>query len=205
MATKPIDPSEAQITVGSKKTSPDHMARFSYVTIDTPRLPNDPKPGDAEKYSVQVIIDKKSPDVARINHAMRVAAATSKDTMARDYDSLDLILRDGDDPKQNKEKAPHLLGHYFFNASSSKDYKPEAVGTRRDPQTGKVERLPPGAIKSGYFGAVNIKFFGYDQKGNRGIAARLNNIQLMAPGPVLGGGITADEAFEVDEGDSFME
>jgi hypothetical protein len=192
--------SAAQITVGNK----EFPVRFSYVTIDEPRLPSDPKAGDEPKYSVQIIVDKKSPDVARINAAMKVGAKESKDTAGVDYETLDLILRDGDNPKENKKKEPHLLGHYFFNASSSKAYKPEAVGTHKDPETGKLERLKDGAIKSGYFGAVNVKFYGYKQKGNVGVAARLNTIQLHKSGPLLGGGISADEAFEADD-DSFME
>lgn len=204
MTQKDNTPSEAQITIGGK-TAPDHPVRFSYVTIDEAKLPNDPKPGDVKKFSVQVIVDKKSPDVARINAAMRVAAAESKDTKAYKYESLDLILRDGDDPKQNKKEEPHLFGHYFFNASCGEQYKPEAVGSRKDPATGKIERLQAGAIKSGYFGAVNVKFYGYEQKGNRGVAARLNTIQLLKPGPLLGGGISADDAFDADSEDTFME
>jgi len=205
MSTAPTKTDAAQITIGAKKTSPDHPVRFSYVTIDEPRLPNDPKPNDVPKFSIQCIVDKRSPDVARINAAMRAAAAEAKETKGHDYDTLDLILRDGDNPKENKKKEAHLFGHYFFNASCGASYKPEVVGTRKDPQTGKIERLPAGSVKSGYFGAVNVKFYGYEQKGNRGVAARLNTVQLMKPGPLLGGGISADDAFEADDEDSFME
>lgn len=196
--TKLTDPS--QITVGSK----DHPVRFSYVTIDEPRLSKEPKPGEEPKFSIQVIVPKDSPHVARIQAAMRHAAANDKDTKGVDYDTLDLILRDGDNPKENKKKEQHLFGCYFFNASSSKAYKPEAVGTTKDPETGRLKRLEAGAIKSGYYGAVNVKFYGYKQKGNTGVAARLNTVQLHKIGDLLGGGISADDAFEADE-DSFME
>jgi hypothetical protein len=201
----PTEISESQITIGGKKFAPDHPVRFSFVTIDEAKLPNEPKPGDYKKFSVQCIVSKKSPDVKRIQAAMKAAAKESKDTKGLDFDSLDLILRDGDNPKENKKKQEHLLGHYFFNASSSEQYKPEALGTRKDPATGKLERLPAGAIKSGYYGSVNVKFFGYSQKGNSGIAARLNAVQLMKPGELLGSSFNADAEFEADEGEDFME
>jgi hypothetical protein len=202
--TQTTNTSSTQIAVGKKKTAPGFPVRLSFLQVFEAKLPKQPKPGDLPKFSVQVIVDKKSPDVKLINAAMRAAAAESKATKALDYDTLDLILRDGDNPKENKKKAAHLLGKFFFNASCGEDYPPQVVGSTIDPETGKLERLTKRDIKSGDFGAVTVNFYGYDSKGNQGVSAGLRNIQKLATGESLAGAADADEDFEADEDDDFM-
>lgn len=195
---------DTKLTIGAKKTAPDHPARFSFLNVFKAKLPNDPKPGDKPKFSVQVIVPKKSPDVARIVDAMKAAHQADKRIRGVDYDTLDLILRDGDNPKENKKKAEHLKGHYFFNASCSEEYPPEVVGTHKDAATGKLVRLGPKDIKSGDYGAVSVVFYGYDTNGNQGIAASLRNVQLRSAGDALAGSSNPDEEFEADEDDDLF-
>lgn len=192
------------LALGKKATAPDHPVRFSYLTVFEAKLPKKPKPNDRPKFSVQLIIDKKSPDLPKIHEAMKLAAKTSKATASVDYDTLDLILRDGDNPKENKKKQPHLFGCYFMNASCNEDYPPQVVGPKLDPETGKLQRLTKKDIKSGDFGAATVNFYGYEANGNVGVAAGLRNIQLRKAGESLAGLSDADDDFDADEDDDFM-
>ena len=42
-------------------------------------------------------------------------------------------------------------------------------------------------IKSGDYGRVSVNMDGFDTAGNRGVAAGLNNVQLLERGESLGG------------------
>lgn len=196
---------DTKLTIGSKKTAPDHPVRFSFLNVFKARLQNNPKPGEAPKFSTRIIVDKKSPDVPRIQAAMRAAHQSDKRIRGIDYDALDLILRDGDNPKENKKKAEHLKGCYFLNASCSEEYPPEVVGTHKDASTGKLVRLGPKDIKSGDFGAVTLVFYGYDTNGNQGIAASLRNVQKRKDGTALASSANADEDFEAEEDDDLFQ
>ncbi len=207
-----------QIVVGSKKTAPGFPVRFSYLTIEEPKLPNEPKEGDTPKFSVQIIVDKKSPDVARIHEAMKAAHKATPDIASLKYESLDLILRDGDNPKENKKDAEHLKGKYFFNASANPKYPPDVVSRFKgadgklvrlvelvdNGKGGKVRQIKLGddgipLIRSGDFGAVEVNFYGFKVKGNTGIAAGLRNIQMLERGEPLASFSNADDAFEADD------
>lgn len=198
--TKETDqPVDTTLTIGSKRTAPNHPVRFSFLHAFKAKLPNNPKPGDKPKFSVQVIVDKKSPDLPAIHAAMKAAHQASKAIRGIDYDALDLILRDGDNPKENKKKLEHLKGCYFFNASCGEEYPPEVVGTTRDEATGKLVRLGPKDIKSGDYGAVTVNFYGYDTNGNQGIAAGLRNLQKRKVGDSLANVSNADDDFDEEE------
>ncbi len=208
------------VTLGAKKTAPDHPVRFSYLTVEKARVNRD-EPEKPATYSVQIIVRKDSPDVARIHAAMRAAHKESSKIAAKDYDTLDLILRDGDDPKENKKKAPHLFGCVFFNASASLEYPPQVLGATIDPDTGRLERLVQTAvrgneevrvlvkgadgepsIKSGDYGAVTVKFYGYAGK-KVGISAGLRTVQKRRNGESLAGGAD-DSAFEAEDDADFL-
>lgn len=192
------------LTIGSKKTAPDHPVRFSFLQVFEAKLPKNPKPGDKPKHSVQVIVDKKSPDVPLIHASMKAAHAADKKIRGLDYEALDLILRDGDNPKDNKKKHEHLKGCYFFNASCGAEYPPEVVGTHKDANTGKLVRLTPKEIKSGDYGAVTVNFYGYDINGNQGISAGLRNLQKRKTGESLANVSNADDDFEAEEDDDLL-
>lgn len=209
--------SDSIITIGDKKNAPNHPVRFSYLTVDKPRK----APGaEKERYSVLIIVDKESPDVKRINAAMRAAHAATPALASRKFESLDLILRDGDNPKDNKNDDENLKGKVYFNAGANLDYPPDVVGNKVDPDTGRLERLVvvgndgkrtivrgedgAPAIKSGDFGAVTVAFFGYSGL-KSGVTAGLRAIQKRRNGPALGGSSSADADFTADDDeDDFM-
>jgi hypothetical protein len=187
------------ITIGGKRTAPDHPVRFSFLAVFKPRLSATPKPGEQPKFSVQVILNKKSPDVPRVMEAMKAAHQADKRLRSLDFDALDLILRDGDNPKENKKKADHLKGCYFFNAWAGEEYPPQVRGTRIDAATGKLEHLTSKDVKSGDYGAVTVRFYGYEVNGNQGISAGLRGLQKRRTGASLAGTTNFDDEYDVEE------
>jgi len=97
-------------------------------------------------------------------------------------------LRDGD---LEKPGDPLYEGMYFLNANNKK--KPGIVDRNRQ------AILDPDAIWSGCYARVNLTFYAFAVEGNKGVAAALNHIQLIAEGEALDGRISADEAFGDDE------
>ena len=195
---------ETLIALGKKKDVPDFPVRFSFLNAHKARLPRKPKPGELPKFSTQVVISKKSPQLKMIDKAMRAAAAEHPATKGEDYDTLDLILRDGDNKKENKKGYEYLKGCYFFNASCGEKYPPQVVGTRKvvvDEATGKMglERLTERDIKSGDYGAVTVNFFGYEANGKKGVAAGLRNMQKLRSGESLAGITSADDDFDAED------
>ncbi|MNV25452.1 hypothetical protein D3C71_1165480 [compost metagenome] len=57
-------------------------------------------------------------------------------------------------------------------------------------------------VYSGCFGRVSLNFYAFDTKGNKGVAAGLNNVQKMSDGDYLGGRSSAEDDFDELEGDS---
>ena len=96
-------------------------------------------------------------------------------------------LRDGDAEKPGD---PTYEGMYFLNANNAK--KPGIVDINRQ------AILDPDAIWSGCYARVNLTFYAFAVEGNKGIAASLNHIQLIAEGEALDGRVSVDEAFEDD-------
>ena len=50
-------------------------------------------------------------------------------------------------------------------------------------------------LYSGCYGSASINFFAYNTKGNKGVAAGLNNVIKTRDGERLSGGHTAEEDF----------
>ena len=96
-------------------------------------------------------------------------------------------LRDGD---IEKEDDPTFEGCYFFNASCKS--KP---GVRVLDGGTNYEAMDSDDFYSGCYGAVTINFFPYENSGNKGVAAGLNNLIKTRDGERLSGGRTADEDF----------
>ncbi|MGG4397215.1 DUF2815 family protein [Paenibacillus thiaminolyticus] len=115
-------------------------------------------------------------------------------------------LRDGDEEAEEKGEA--YVGHYFFNAKS-KNKPGIAKPIGKDPSTGKTkfqEITDTTEVYSGCYAKVSINFYLFDQKGNKGIAAGLNNIVKVQDGDFLGGRSSVnddfgDEDFDIDDVD----
>ena len=163
--------------------------RISFANIWEARSIN----GGDEKYSVSLLIpkdDKKT--LAAIDKAIAAAkeAAKSKKWGGKIPANLKLPMHDGDIDRPDDE---NYSEHMFFNATS-KD-APQIVDRHVQPI------LDPMECGSGDYCNVSVNFYGFAASGNRGVAAGLQNIQLVRHGERLAGRPSASSDFESIEGE----
>ncbi len=162
-------------------------ARLSYVNVFQPRAGMD---GGAEKYSVCVLIPKTDTvTITKVKAAIAAAAEAGKSQWGGKIPpGLRNPLRDGDTERDTDE----YKGHYFINASSKQ--RPGVVDAAVNPI------LDASEVYSGCYGRVSINFYAYNQQGNRGVGAGLQNVQKLSDGEALSGRSSAEADFSsVDE------
>ena len=175
--------SETSIRIGE--------VRFGYVNVFAPRKNED---GTDGKYSVQILIPKDNTDaIALIEKA--VEAAKTAGVSAKwngkmpPASKLKTPLRDGDEEFPDDD---NYAGMYFMNASTPADHKP---GVRVLENGMLSEALDSDDFYSGCYGAATVGFFAYNNSGNMGISAGLNNVIKTRDGERLSGGRSADADF----------
>lgn len=167
------------------------LVRFSYLNAFEPK----PDPQGTLKYSVSILVQKtdtaglKSLQAA-INAAVQKGLDNNKFTQAQ-VKGLRLPLRDGDEEFDNGNRGPEYKGCFFFNASSKN--KPGIVKAQKD--SPPVPIFDPDEFFSGCYGRADVGFFPYNQAGNRGIGAGLNNLMMVKEGERLDGRQKAEDAF----------
>lgn len=167
--------------------------RISFANIWEPRSVN----GSEEKYSVSCLIPKADKTtLAKIHKAVEAAkeAAQSKRWGGKIPANLKLPLHDGDTERADDE---NYAGMMYFNATS-KD-APQIVDRKVQPI------LDPMECGSGDYCNVSVNFYGFSANGNRGVAAGLQNIQLVKHGERLAGRASASSDFEEIEGEDDSE
>ena len=108
--------------------------------------------------------------------------------------NLKLPLRDGDIDRPEDEA---YADSYFFNANSRQ--APQVVDKNVQPILDQSE------VYSGCYGRISVNFYGFNNNGNRGIAAGLGNIQKLRDGESLGGRTNAEDDFDaVTEDEDFL-
>ena len=161
--------------------------RISFANIWEAKSIND---GEA-KYSVSCLIPKDDKaTLTKIKKAIDAAkeAAKEKKWGGKIPQNLKMPMRDGDIDRPDDE---NYAGHFFFNATS-KD-APQIVDRQVQPI------LDPMECGSGDYCNVSVNFYGFIKSGNKGIAAGLQNIQLVRHGERLAGRPTAASDFEALE------
>lgn len=167
--------------------------RISFANIWEPRSVN----GSEEKYSVSCLIPKSDKTtLTKIHKAIEAAkeAAQSKRWGGKIPANLKLPLHDGDTERADDK---NYEGMMYFNASS-KD-APQIVDRKVQPI------LDPMECGSGDYCNVSVNFYGFSMNGNRGVAAGLQNIQLVKHGERLAGKASASSDFEEIEGEDASE
>lgn len=161
--------------------------RLSYVSLF--------ETNDKGKFSVAILIPKT--DKATIDKVKAACEAVKNDPKSHSkwagkwLGSMKFPLRDGDTDR-DVEKSPEYKGCYFINCNSGQ--KPGVVDAQLNPILDKSE------LYSGCYGRVSINFYPFNNDGNKGIAAGLNNVQKMADGDALSGRSRAEDDFTaVDE------
>ncbi|WP_394914099.1 DUF2815 family protein [uncultured Robinsoniella sp.] len=166
--------------------------RFSYLHCWEP---NAVKGGDP-KYSVSAIIPKS--DAETVEKIKRAIEQAKKDSVSKWGGkvpaNLKLPLRDGDIDRPEDEA---YADSYFFNANSRQ--APQVVDKNVQPILDQSE------VYSGCYGRISVNFYGFNNNGNRGIAAGLGNIQKLRDGESLGGRSNAEEDFDaVEDEEDFL-
>ncbi len=163
--------------------------RISFANIWEPKSIN----GSDEKYSVSLLIpNEDKATLTKIHKAIEAAkeAAKSKKWNGKIPPNLKLPIHDGDIDRPDDE---NYAGHFFFNATS-KD-APQIVDRKVQPI------IDPMECGSGDYCNVSVNFYGFAASGNKGVAAGLQNIQLVRHGERLAGKPSASSDFVEIEGE----
>lgn len=164
--------------------------RLSYCHLFQPEAVAD---GGDKKYSVSIIIPKSNTKlVAEIKAAIEAAAQAGMSKFGgRRPANLKTPLRDGDLDRADDDA---YADSWFINASSRT--KPGVVKVMDLGGEKKlVEVTNEEDIYSGCYGYVTVNFFAFNNAGNRGIAAGLNNVLKTRDGAFLGGRTSAQSDF----------
>ena len=164
--------------------------RLSYCHLFTPEAASE---GSEKKYSVSIIIPKSNKKlVNEINAAIAAAAQAGIAKFGgRKPANLKTPLRDGDEDRPDDDA---YADSWFINATSRT--KPGVVkASKVMGETKLVEVSNEDEVYSGCYGWVSVNFFAYNNAGNRGIAAGLNNVLKTKDGEFLGGRSSAQSDF----------
>ena len=164
--------------------------RLSYCHLFQPEAVAD---GGEKKYSVSIIIPKSNTKlVAEIKAAIEAAAAAGISKFGgRRPANLKTPLRDGDLEKADDDA---YADAWFINASSKG--KPGVVKVMNVQGEKKlVEVTNEEEVYSGCYGYVSVNFFAFNNAGNKGVAAGLNNVLKTKDGTFLGGRTSAQTDF----------
>lgn len=166
--------------------------RFSFVNVFEARAFGE---GQTPKYSVMLLIPKT--DVGTLSRIRKAIDAAAQKGLSSKFGGkmpavLKNTLKDADkDTNQDGEVFADLWdytkGHYILNVSSKN--APQIVDAERNPI------IDPTEFYSGCYGRASINFFAFNNNGNKGISAGLNNLQKLEDGEPLGGFSTAAQDF----------
>jgi len=198
---KPTQRRNVQMAIDNQTTKlVTGKVRLSYANVWEPQSMD----GGDPKYSTALLIPKD--DKATLQKYKAIIDTLKEQAKAKYGGKLPAKfhspLRDGDEEKPDDEA---YVGHYFFNASSKN--KPGIVKPMGKDGNGKTkfqEITDTTEVYSGCYAKVSVNFYLFDTKGNKGIAAGLNNIVKVQDGDFLGGRSSvsddfADEDFDTDD------
>lgn len=161
--------------------------RFSYANVFEPRqTPN----GDL-KYSVTLLIPKS--DTNTYQRIMNEINKTLEENLANTFKGVmpaspKIPIYDGDGVRPSGEAfGQECKGHWVMTANSNS--APEVVDASCNPIISKNE------FYSGCYGRVSLRFYAYNQNGNKGVGCGLGNVQKLEDGQPLDGRTTAVDDF----------
>lgn len=176
--------------MGSRVITPEAIA--SYPTLVEPEAMN---AGEPEKYSIALVFPKGTDLSALKNLALAAAVERFGKEKTKQY-----LKTPGFLPfREDGEAKGYPEGSVFFNARSQR--KPGVVNQIPDAD-GKPTPIDPGSIYPGAIVKGLISAYGYEVKGNRGVAFGLEGVQFIrdcAPEDRLDGSVSARDAFSADE------
>ncbi|NHN33512.1 DUF2815 family protein [Paenibacillus agricola] len=182
--------------------------RLSYTHVFEPEADDN----GVDKYSTAILIPKSDKDtLKKIQAAVNAAIELGKTKWPNGKVPANLKkpLRDGDEERPEDEA---YQGHFFLNGTSkNKPGIAKPIGKDGNGKTKFQEITDTTEVYSGCYAKVSLNFYPFEAKGNRGVAAGLNNIVKVQDGDFLGGRSNlsddfANEDFEDDLGgdDDFL-
>lgn len=177
--------------------------RLSYCHLFTPEAVAD---GGEKKYRVSLLIPKSNTKlVADVKAAIKAAF---QDGISSRFGGKQPApgtwknpLRDGDAERPDDET---YAGCYFINATAKT--KPGIVKiVKMNGEKKLVEVTDENDVYSGCYGVVSVNFFAFNNAGNKGVAAGLNNVLKTKDGEFLGGRASAQSEFGDDLGQYWNE
>jgi hypothetical protein len=153
-------------------------------------------PDDKELYSIMILVDKKDKEtLAKINASVDKVKTDPKAATiwgSKFLANFKTPLRDGD-TERDTEKYPEYKGQYFINANTFN--KPGVV------DSGMNDIINKSDLYSGCYGRVSMVPAAFNVDGNKGVKFYLNNVQKLAEGEPLGGGVSnaADDFTAVED------
>lgn len=164
--------------------------RVSYPSVITPRK-NDLN-GKME-YSVVALFAKG----ADLTELKKVAEAALVEKLGADKTKWPKGIRSPFRDQAEKEKdgklpEGHLAGAIFMNLKATQ--RPGLVDANVQPIIDETQ------FYAGCYARAQVNAYYYDQKGNKGVAFGLSNVQKMRDGESLSGRMKAEDAFEAVAG-----
>lgn len=183
----------------AKKNTPTHVitgkCRLVYAHVWEPSSMSE---DDPLKYSACIIVSKS--DTATINKIKAAVEAAIQDGIKVKWKgkkpaNLKLPLRDGDEERPDDET---FKGCWFLNANARQ--RPGIVDLARNELKMETDKE---RVYSGCYCRFSLDFYAFSGKQN-GVAAGLNNVQLVCDGERLAGRSRAEDDFDdgfEDDGD----
>lgn len=175
--------------------------RLSYTHIFEPQSID----GGDEKYSTAILIPKSDKETLRkIKAAVDAAKELGKSKWGGKIPAnCKTPLRDGDEERPDDEA---YAGHYFLNATSkNKPGIAKPIGKDGSGKTKFQEITDSTEVYSGCYAKVSLNFYPFDAKGNRGVAAGLNNVVKIQDGDFLGGRSNVNDDFANEDFDDVVD
>jgi len=168
--------------------TPEFRVSFAYVF-----RPSKPMAGDENKdpkYTITMLFPKGA-DLSALKKAAQQAAIDKWGA-----DKVPKGLRSPFRDQGEKDYAGYEAGAIFINATSKQ--KPGLVDARMN------DIIEEKDFYSGCYAHATVRAFAYDNKGNRGVAFGLQNIQKLRDGEPLGGRTRPTDDFQAvaDAGES---
>lgn len=157
----------------------------SYMTVFEGREDDD---GNI-KFGTSILLDKKDPQLKKIETICADLLKAKFGAKAKFGKLYHFPLRDGDEERPDDAA---YAGKMFFNASAKR--QPGVVDQNLRPVTDDE------VAYSGCTFNFSVNFYPFEAKGNKGVAAGLNNMQLVKQGDRLDGRAKPEDEFEVIEG-----
>ena len=139
-------------------------------------------PGDEEKFSIQVVMEKENPQWEQMR---KLAFEVAKNRWGKVPANLQLTINDGDTTDRAE-----TAGCNYMSISCKADRPPQVVGADRQPIVDPSECYA-GAI---YYASVRAYAWTYANK--KGVSFGLNHVMKAADGDRLDGRGTAEDDFE---------